>query len=541
MSGFDEVLRDGFDAYVRAIEARGGVSRGRARTAVTRIRRRRALRAGTTTGVAAVATGIVAFGALNLRPDVGQNAGGGPSSSSTPMPTPTPTPSDFPTPPAGAPEWCDLNAYPPVNPAALGDSAYGGRVYADYVAHTYVYVHPDGTRETLDPDDNGDVVARGPDGQAVFYVPLGIPNATRTAFDIHAGGGASGVTLDGVRDPRLLYEWTTTVPNTVPDGVDVAELSQILVASIGAGGTGFDASAVPSGATVESVFRFTDGHERSVKVLPDGIGGTMDDYSRVASVSVRVTGLPNGGTFEITSTRDASKSWSAACTAGDSVPPASVPASTSTPYLEGPESAVFQCLAPLPEGYEDALSTTATFESGLRRVTSSGLTDDSDMNGSVVDFGTRGVLATSSYALSRRVVDFGAKEQPPGWGSQWGNIDQTPSPDGSIWGNGVATFTALAWVDADGVVVGRQVRTTDPDGLVPGTTDAGHADAATGGERDGHLQVSYVVGKVDALAAPCDGVDAATLATASVVWLEGYGPDPDHMTWSWTRVGSETS
>ncbi len=537
MSNFDEFVRENYDAHLEAITRAGGVPRRRTRSALQAIRRRRALRAGSATGASALAVGAVALGVMNLWPSAVVPPVG------TPAPSASPASYEFPTPPPGAPAWCDLSTYPAVNPAALGALPYDGRIYANFADHTYVYVAPDGSHQVLQPDANGAYVVQLPNGEGRIYVPEPIPNWTfmvldyshMTADPSQVGGGGRNLSNGG--DPGLMYEWTTTVPDAVPAGVDLDNMAQQLAITIGLGGSAFNPNAYPAGAIVEQVFRWTDGHERVEQITADtGPGAELQDTAGLASVSIRVRDLPGGGSFEITSTYDPTKTWNAACVAGGQAPSSTRPiiTPTSSAYLDGPESAAFQCLAPLPAKLEDALTTTATFVSGNLRVSYAGLASDFDINGDSFDFGSRGVLAVSDYELSRQVVDFEYKQQLPGWSSEWGNIDQTPSADGTISGNGVVTFTALAWVDADGVIVGREVRTTDPDGLYVGS---GLRDGMGGPEVDGRLQRSYYVPDVDTLGVPCGGVDPGALASASLVWLEGAGPDADHMTWSWTRVG----
>ncbi len=113
MNGFDEVVAAGFDARVQAITEAGGVPRKRARSVVTAIRRRRAVRAGTVTGASVLAVGALALAAVNL----------GPSH--------TVAPAAFPVPTSGAFPWCDLTSYPAVNTAALGGYPYEGRIYVN--------------------------------------------------------------------------------------------------------------------------------------------------------------------------------------------------------------------------------------------------------------------------------------------------------------------------------------------------------------------------------------------------------------------------
>ena len=528
MTGFEGVMREGFDARLQALTEAGGVPRKRARSVLAAIRRRRAMRAGAATGLSLLTVGAVAVGAMALRPadDVAPVAPPSPSESLAPF--------VFPVPPAGAPAWCDLSTYPRVNPDALGALRYDGRVYADYARNVYVYVAPDGAHEVLQPDASGDVSVEPSGGGSIIHLPMGLPSLAFVAWDF-SGGGGGGTDPRDSGFPRLEYEWTTTVPDTIPPGVDINNLSQQLAIAIGIGGTAFNPHAYPDGAIVEQVFRWTDGHERVEKLTEMGPGAELQDFAGLASVSIRVSNLPGGETFEVTSAYDPTKTWNAACVAGGSAASSTRPAvtSTSTPYLEGPESAVFQCLAPLPPKAEDALQTKATLETGQHSVSYTGLASDFDDNGSTFDFGSRGVLVTKDYKLSRSVVDFEYKQQLPGWNSYWGDVDQTPSPDGSTSGDGVVTFGALAWLDADGLIVGREVVTTDPDGLYVGS---GSRDGVVGPEVGGRGKETYVIPNVDTLGVQCPGADSDALDTASLVWLEGYGSDADHMTWSWTRV-----
>jgi len=509
MSGFDEVMRAGFDAHVQAIEAGGGVPRKRTRSAVTAIRRRRALRAGTTTGASVLAVGAVALGAMSLRPADGSTPVGPPPTTSDAAPP------DLPAPPPGSPSWCDPNAYPQVNPSALGSASYQGRLYQDPAHDFYMYVAPDGSHHTVSPNRRDEVMLDPGDGEPITATVMSdLPYML--ALDLFAGGAGGGSFITGEVDPRLLYEWTTTVPEPAPAGVNTAELSQVLLSSLGFGGTGFQGTAVPAGSVVETVYRWTDGHERTARVLTGGFGGYLDDYSGIESIAVRAT-LPDGTTYEITSVYDPSKTWDAACTSGSPTTPPS-PEPTATPYLVGPETAVFQCLAPLPPGAENAVPTEIETYSGVVILPDSG---------GATDFGPRGIVVTSDDETTE--VD-----QPPpfshwpGWSDDWGGT----SPDGPLWGSYI--FTALVWIDADGVIIGRQVDTPDPDGLHPFSGYYGLEGGASPGARQTHFH--YTLGYVDSLGLPCDGVSSAALASASLVWLEGYGPDFDHMTWSWTRV-----
>ncbi len=500
MTGFDDVMREGFDAHVRAIAEAGGVPRKRARSAVSAIRRRRALRAGTATGASALAVGGIVVGAIGVR------SSGDPATAG------------YPTDSAGRPTWCDLATYPPVNTAALGAATYDGRIYVDSDNDVVVYVAPDGTRRTLDADSDGMYTVTVPDG-TTYRVASREEWGPRTAWDLAGSGEVSGRDYGGDTPPRLLYAWTTTVPDTIPVGVDVAILSKYLLASIGfSAGPSSYSTSMPG--TVETIFRWTDGRERVTEVNSMGPTGFLEDLTGIESVSVRVRDLPGGGTFEITSTYDPTQSWSAAC--GASAPsPTTTQDPVSASYFTGQESTIFRCLAPLPEDAMDAIPTVVTVETGKRTIGS---------NPQPADFGPRGLLVRTSEPNVLVTVD----EPPftPGWNGSW----TISFPDNTKMG--AVSYTAVAWVDANGDIVGWVgPELPDPDGLARVSGDIGDQGNLDGGRRS----VTYSRGYLDARSVPCDGVDASTLAAASLVWIEGYGPDPEHMTWSWTRVDPATN
>jgi hypothetical protein len=310
MNGFDEVVREGFDARTQAITEAGGVPRKRARSVLHAIRRRRAVRAGTATGVSVLAVGALAVGAINL----------GASE--------TLTPGAFPLPTTGAYPWCDLTSYPAVNPAALGDYAYAGRIYVNEADHEYVYVAPDGTKTTLAPDTDGNYFATSPTG-AQLRAPTGwaAPAGwSHMAWDLGTDGSGVGraylVTPDEkpfftTASPWLLYEWTTTTSGAAPTGVSAAGILDIQLQSIGFATTTPVTTFVPTGATLERALRWSDGRERVTPVewpveqpvhIVEG-----EDLVGLVSVSLRVVGLPGGATYEVTSTYDPTRTWPAAC------------------------------------------------------------------------------------------------------------------------------------------------------------------------------------------------------------------------------------
>jgi hypothetical protein len=306
MSTFKDILDGGFEEHARALPAGGGFSGHRSRSVLRSIHRRRRTRAAATVGGSALAVGAVAVGAMALNaPRVAR-----------PGLTLPITKGLYP--------WCDVSTYPVVNPEALGAKIYLGRIYEDLVNRVYVYADPDGTHTALEFDADGvarfttsngyerkfwepDPQARealikaGPDGHGVMF------------FDLGPDGGGGGFDPGGPDGPGLGYEWTTVVPDVVPPGVDVSSLSETLGLSLGFGGSGFAPSWVPQGAIVETVFRWHDGRQLAIRVYKDEPGPEVPDYTDLASVSLRVTNLPDGGVFEITSTYDPSKTWQVAC------------------------------------------------------------------------------------------------------------------------------------------------------------------------------------------------------------------------------------
>lgn len=336
MSNFDELVREVYGAHVHDITGAGGVPRKRARSVVTAIRRRRAVRAGTATGVSVLAVGALAFGAISLAAPEKVRPGA------------------FPVPTAGAYPWCDLASYPAVNTGAFGGYPYEGRIYVNEVDKEYVYVAPDGTTTTLTPDADGNYYATSPTG-ARLMAPTGFAEGTswsHMAWDIGAsgsGGGRAYFVGPGERpfftevSPGLLYEWTTVVSGDAPEGVDDAGILALQLQAIGFAATYVNTSMAPAGATLEQVLRWTDGRERVTQLDPPDVSAATvwgEDLIGLASVSIRVTGLPDGATYEVTSTYDPTKTWAAACgTALDFSSPAPTPSSVTpapTPSDEPP-------------------------------------------------------------------------------------------------------------------------------------------------------------------------------------------------------------
>jgi hypothetical protein len=532
MNGFDEVVREGFELRLRAITEAGGVPRKRARSVLSAIRRRRAVRAGTATGVSVLAVGALAFGAINL----------GASEELTPGAYALPT--------TGAYPWCDVTSYPAVNPEALGEYSYAGRIYVNEEDGEYVYVAPDGLKTALEPDADGNYYATTATG-GPFMAPRRSQvggSWSHMAWDFGTDGSGGGrpyfVTPDepafsATVGPGLLYEWSTATSGDAPAGVDAAGILSLQLQALGFAAPYVATSMVPTGAALEQVLRWNDGRERTTPLNVPEVSSTAvegEDLIGLASVSMRVTGLPGGATYEVISVYDPTKTWAYACgTDLDLGSPAPVePPFNWGPYFLGPESTEFQCLAVVPREDEDVIPFAV--ETGVGAFSRSvhygpvgvaGAAGDEPIEG---DFGTGGILIDMTFdvfAGTAGIPDRGPLY--PGWNnSGWETRD-----DGTT--DGATTFGALAWIDAEGRIIGREVAAEDA-GQTSSTAGTSADTDANLGIVGGRDRIIIVRKDLATAGVPCDGVDASALATASVVWIQGIGPDADHMTWSWTRV-----
>jgi hypothetical protein len=304
MRTFKDILGEGFDKHARALPAGGGLAGGRARSTLRSIRRRRTARVATVAGASALTVGALAVGAMALRPPLGAQPG------STPVNT------------NGLYPWCDVSTYPAVNPEALGAARYQGRLYEDFVNLVLVYVAPDGTHRTLEAEADGMYrLSFEYGGQFEYQFPADMPDFMENypearaglATDLGLGLMDSFYDPGGLEGPHLGYEWTTVVPDVVPSGVDVAALSETLAPSLGLSGQGYVEAAMPEGAIVETIFRWHDGRQVAIRNREGDHFAEVPDYTDLASVSVRVSNLPDGEVFEITSTYDPSMTWEVAC------------------------------------------------------------------------------------------------------------------------------------------------------------------------------------------------------------------------------------
>ncbi len=518
MRNLTDALAEGFDDHAVAMGSGAGPLAGATRSILRSIRRRRAARAGATAGASVLAVGAFVFTAITV----------GPFGSTPPGALPMPTDGAYP--------WCDLSSYPPVNPDALGAFPYAGRIWANAEDDEYVYVAPDGSRTTLALNASGTFFATEYHGLtlAVPASPTSGLAWKHTVTDFGTDGSSSSAPYAVGADedpyyqavtPALLYEWTTTAPSEVPPGVDEYEIAALQLASLGFDVSLSERAFVPDGASLEQVTRWRNLRERVVPV-PDGQEWLVppisaSDLDGLASVALRVVGLPDGESYEVVSTYDPAKTWATACgtalNAGPTEPPPV--ASLAGPYFEGPESQVFSCSAAMPAEYEDAIPAVVAAYAG---------TEDVPDPGGTFDFGAGGVTVRSSFQ------DFalaGDNEDPPypGWYS-WSSVEA----DGTHH-TGAMTFGALAWVDQDGRLIGREAARDDRS-LTFWETGTDERGASAGVPPERHGMGLAMLGDLASRGAPCDGVDASALASASIAWVQGVGPDLAHMTWSWTRV-----
>ncbi|MFW2512892.1 hypothetical protein ACNI3K_03860 [Demequina sp. SO4-13] len=497
------------EAYARHARALGdGGADSASVTALDDIRRRRTRRSAVAIGGAAAASGAIAFAAIAMPATLDDGATVA-----------------APAPGSGAPAWCYLEDYPAPNPEAFGPAGFEGRVYADYEDESFVFVSPEGEVQRMERNDDGIYEALKSDGRTVTLMGEdgpGVASYAHLAIDYFDNGGAGGAAyLTDPEGPRLGYEWTTVAPNDAPSWVDPQLLMEVHTGTLGFSATGLEPAVAGADAVVESVIRYDDGTEEVVRIGRGEPGPGIRGYDGLQSASIRAT-LPGGESYEITSHYDASQTYEQAC--GVSVPiladdtredddsgPVSEPGNyVAGPYLEGPESSTFQCLAPVP----DELIAEPT---RLERQT--GKYYDRDEAGIEFDFGEGG------YVLGAPEKYFEGVEWQGRMHSGWTSTSFERS--GQIEGNVV--YEALIWVDEDGVIVAHQQHYTPEDeGLTfgPGQDDLYPIPGSQNGDR------LWYIGDTSDLALPCEGVDPSEVEDAEVGLIWGYGPSADDMRWS---------
>ncbi len=499
-----DVIQEAFSGHARALRDGGGDIT--ASTALADIRRRRTRRSVAAVGGAVAASGAIAFAAIAMPGPVdggGLMAAPGDIGSASTLPAPV----------DGAPAWCYLDEYPAPNPEAFGPAGFMGRVYADYVDEEFVFVSRDGDVQPMEYID-GAYEAEAPDGHTITeWAGDGPAKVFRQLALDHYDNGSSGGAdyLSDPEGPRLGYEWTTVAPDDVPSGVNPKLLMEVHTGTLGFGATGLEPGVAGADAVVETVFRYDDGTEEAVRIGRGHPGASVPTYDGLESASIRAT-LPGGETYEITSHYDATQTYEAAC--GVSVPlvsadsqhggePGQLPQNSdyvAGPYLEGPESATFQCLAPVPE---DLIAEPTRLEH------QTGTYYDVEEAGLEFDFGDGGYILGAPEEMFAGVDEHGPRYS--GWGGGWS--DHTGEPFGNI------TYEALIWIDEDGVIIGRQQHDAEGDGLF----------SMGGGSEGDHL---WYIGDTSDLALACEGVDAAQLEDAELGLVWGYGPSADDMHWS---------
>lgn len=510
-----DVLNEGFDAHAAAL-AEVGIVDALTASAVASARRRRTWHAAATGGVSVAAVSALAFAVMAF-PRSGDQQPLGPAFFSSPSLVP------------GAPAWCDLSTYPLPSLEAWGPARYEGRVYANYETGEYVFVGVDGSHTALEPSADGTVEGTV-DGRKIHVqgtgpdsfdpVEMGWP---LMVFDETAtGGGGTGLTNGA--DPRLGYEWTTVADQPVPAEISLVRLAEVHTLSLGFGGSGLEPEVAGADAVVETVARYADGTEEVSRLHRGESGASINDYTGLVSVSTRVS-LPSGEVYELTSTYDPSMTYAAAClgqepasapTAAEDTDPATEPFHYG-PYLTGPESALFQCGVPLPEGLASQ-DTDVTFVTGLQYDPEIGIE---------VDFGDGGY----SVLTVDHIFDSPEVSTPsfPGWGGTASSQGINPTVVGAV------TFDAVVWVDGADTIVARQ---SEEDPALGSPRLEGSGDSGMvyyGSAADGTQGRTWWTGPIKGTAIACDGVDQVAVDAAAPVIIHGYGHDHATMTWEAIR------
>ncbi|MDN4471419.1 hypothetical protein [Demequina zhanjiangensis] len=500
MSDLGDLIKGAGDAHAAALDARRDDRGNRddvATSVVVSIRRRRAFRAGATGLVAAVGVGALAVTAV---------AALGPDEQIPAVPAIT-----------GAGDRCDLDTYPIPNLAAIPESGFKGRLYADFDTDTYMYRTAEGSLRQLEEDEDGrwrdpetgipfdDLEEYGPEG----FFEIGID---RLVFDVRSGG------MNLQADPTEQYfEWTTVVPPEAPEGVSMYQLVQAHEAPLLHGGMGISPTLAGDDAVVEQIVTRTDGSQETERVLFGHVPRGFADPESVASFATRVT-LPSGESVAVTTTRDPAQVFDAFCGENTSrwqneleeqqaAARASFEAQPERGFLDGLESDVFACGAPLDPALEGEVVSRE------RRVGIVWNEEDQYQT----DYG-QGATVLGIAGLAQRWNEFEAYDGylSAGWGGSWSEDD-----DGTVT-NGSHDFLLPAFIDDDGVIVG-------------------YADPRS---EQGTFYVHGAWGSVptrvfvydEAERFACADVPVRDLEEAMPVVLTGIGPTVDDMDWAWFRV-----
>jgi len=310
MTQINDMFNEGFRSHADAVARSGGLGRDFERGAVKSIRRRRTTRAAGYGAGSALAIGAVGVAAWVIP---GQRQGT--------------------VAPAGT-QGCEINPYLPRNQAAIAVPSNLLRTYIDLRPESedkkVIVVYPGGDYVEVEANDDGAFVLDNANGgfEVLNLEPL-YPGEYDSAWvmDELAGGGETRARWDGTSPYLSGYGWTTVVPDEVPAGIDLNSLSATFDTSM-SGGTGYWPGAVPEGAVTDVIMTSEDGVETTR--LHDGDASPSVEAVQGASrVEMRVSGLPDGGTFSIVSTFDANDIPEPTCLPG-AVNPTSIPEPTAS-------------------------------------------------------------------------------------------------------------------------------------------------------------------------------------------------------------------
>lgn len=530
MRDFGEMLRGSFDAHTGEIDRAGGSGAGLAVSSVRDVRRKRAWRAGVTGAVAATAAVGVVATALAF------SGGGGGAPAASPSSTGEGS---------EASPWYVTNPYSlgpctsfiPANGALLPDGMYVGRTYVDPAAGFVVAVMPDGTATRVQPGPAGDYQFDFGSGLDSLMVPAGYPLVID--YMNNGGGGDSWVDADAAT-----WNWMMEPMTDAPAGVNVKGLFAVFTMSLGFnGGEGYNPSAIPDGAVAEVVAIYADGHEVSGALVRDLPAPSYEedlDLTDLDAVAMRVT-LADGQVWEIRAEYTPENVQNLPCqprppsvvqplesaptgepsatgASGASAAPGANDGQAMGDPLSGPESAAFQCGAPLSADLQGTADVQARIATG----------DVSLGDPDVFDVGADGVVVEASVPLWAVDQDSLTKLQVPGWQS-WG----LGAGAGSFLGHiSLVEVVALQ----DGVIVaaaGEPVEDWTAGGV--GGIATSYRDTDSIARTQGFISA---YNGIHGLLQPCTGATPDVLDGADLTVIYGFGPDVDHMTYGWTLVAN---
>lgn len=510
-----DVLKEGFAAHSGALAELGGVDSLTAR-AVASTRRRRTWRAVATGGVSVAAVTALTVAAVA----VGTSGGG--------------------TSPAY--QWAvddpnslgSCSSFIPANGAVLPDGLYEGRAYVDPAAGFVVAVKPDGTVTRVQPGPDGNYRFDFGDGHPVDLM-VAAPYPTVSDYLTNGiGGGDIWVDADPVG-----WGWTVEPLAPAPEGVDVTSLYATFAMTFGFSGQGYDPQAVPEGAIAEVVAHYADGRDIAGALVRDlpAPGRDEIDFTGLEFVALRVT-LADGKTWEIRADYDSANIPALPCqptppsgALTSSTPAGVAPASGGTGVsaapdggeqmvygdpLSGPESAVFQCGAPLPADLQDTADVQARLAKGDVSLDDYDLFNVGDDGLVVEGTGPVWTVATASLTAVPRV---------PGWSSSG-----TGQGDEQMLGH--VTFVEVVLL-RDGVVVAaasEPVEDWTAGGVGGSASTSLGIDNSTSTEafRNAYNGIGGLLESCDAASSDFSGNQLAV--------IYGFGPDIDHVTYGWTLV-----